>query len=314
MEAATLAVVRASRPTFRSAHDKLAFAVHAFLLSEGFKLVAPGVAAEDESADFATSREEVDPAGWDSLDAAYAFRYQDTEGKRAPVYVKGLVLGGQLLVHWVEGDSPTSEPRTLELDAAAFTTDEPAAPACYQHTTELVAKLRQHLGSVLAGGPTAAGSAGRQKEGRAQASGRAEGREAEPLQEQPPGVSGVGYRPPGLPVGIGADDLVPPGVRPPGYGGGPAFPGLMEPGPLRGGGGMHVGPGDPIFGPGRLGGGVGRPPGHGSLPPGARWDPIAPPGMRGFGPDDFQREPGQPHPDMMQPGPGRGRDFDEMFG
>lgn len=63
-------------------------------------------------------------------------------GKRAPVYVKGLVLGGQLLVHWVEGDSPTSEPRTLELDAAAFTTDEPAAPACYQHTTELVAKLR----------------------------------------------------------------------------------------------------------------------------------------------------------------------------
>lgn len=82
MEAATLAVVRASRPTFRSsrrwrprarpllqapprrsfytsrappcpcrsAHDKLAFAVHAFLLSEGFKLVATGVAAEDESA------------------------------------------------------------------------------------------------------------------------------------------------------------------------------------------------------------------------------------------------------------------------
>lgn len=137
----------------------------------------------------------------------------------------------------------------------------------------------------------------------------------------------------------------------------PPGAGLMEPGPLRGGGGMHVGPGDPIFGPGRLGGGVGRPPGHGSLPPGARWDPIAPPGMRGFGPggeqgrtvslllgrivgggccrvcgihsfplratrhppvaaaaDDFQREPGQPHPDMMQPGPGRGRDFDEMFG
>lgn len=41
----------------------------------------------------------------------------------------------------------------------------------------------------------------------------------------PAGVSGIGYRPPGLPVGIGADDLVPPGVRPPGYGGGPGFPG-----------------------------------------------------------------------------------------
>lgn len=131
--------------------------------------------------------------------------------------------------------------------------------------------------------------------------------------------------------------MVPPGVRPPGYGGGPGFPGvmrccewrttrlerstvatglalepclcngllagwltdhtcclalhstgLMEPGPLRGGGGMHVGPGDPIFGPGRMGGGLGGPPGHGpgmpGLPPGARWDPIAPPGMRGFHP------------------------------
>lgn len=128
--------------------------------------------------------------------------------------------------------------------------------------------------------------------------------------------------------------------------------GLMEPGPHRGGG-MHVGPGDPIFGPGRLGG----PPGHGSLPPGARWDPIAPPGQRGFHPggraereggegvdgaawsgrspvraspvhlppplslactpaaDDFQPpEPGRMHPDMAQPGPGRGTDWDRMFG
>ena len=167
--------------------------------------------------------------------------------------------------------------------------------------------------------------------------------------------------------------------------------GLMEPGPLRGGGGMHVGPGDPIFGPGRMGGGVGGPPGHGpgmpGLPPGARWDPIAPPGMRGFHPgqglwrpqglwgrlvaqatsnavslrraaaswqrpscgfvlllpenatlpnqpcapppnqpprcyvscslhlaDDYQQQPGRVHPDMAQPGPGRGTDFDQMFG
>jgi proteasome inhibitor subunit 1 (PI31) len=78
---------------------------------------------------------------------------------------------------------------------------------------------------------------------------------------------------------------------------------------------MHVGPGDPIFGPGRMGGGVGAPPGHGSLPPGARWDPIAPPGMQGFHPDDFQRPGGgRPHPDMAQPGPGRGTDMDYMFG
>ena len=59
--------------------------------------------------------------------------------------------------------------------------------------------------------------------------------------------------------------------------------GYMGAGPHRGGG-MHVGPGDPIFGPGRMGGGVGGPPGHGSLPPGARWDPVAPPGLPGFNP------------------------------
>lgn len=68
----------------------------------------------------------------------------------------------------------------------------------------------------------------------------------------------------------------PPGCSNPG----PA--GLMEGGP-RMGGGMLVGPGDPMFGPGRMGGGVGGPPGH-ALPPGARWDPIGPPGLPGFHP------------------------------
>ncbi len=33
----------------RSRHDKLAFAVHAFLLAQDYKLVATGAAAEDDS-------------------------------------------------------------------------------------------------------------------------------------------------------------------------------------------------------------------------------------------------------------------------
>lgn len=174
-------------------------------------------------------------------------------------------------------------------------------------------------------------------------------------------------------------------------------------GPPRRGGGMHVGPGHPMFGPGRMGGGVGGPPGHGGLlPPGARYDPINPPGeaamkavkessevggfalclwtqarrrgvravqgrlegwcatgwcqrgrafvgrrspaphrrlrpktvfrcvwrcrsrlpghtpaagLPGFHPGDFVPPgPSHPHPDIMQPGPGRGTDFDDMFG
>ncbi|KAI7835435.1 hypothetical protein COHA_010664 [Chlorella ohadii] len=285
MEAATLAVVRASRPNFRSDADKLAFAVHAFLLAEGYKLVAAGPAAEDEGADWGADREEVGTSGWESLEGSYAFRYQDSQGSRSPLYVKCLSAGPQLLVHWLPGGGAAAvntgsspEPHTLELEVATYTTDAPAAPACYKNAGELVQKLSKCFS----------------------------------------GVSGIGYRPPGIPLGIGADDVVPPGVRPPGYGGGPGFPGVMEPGPLRGGGGMHVGPGDPIFGPGRMGGGVGGPPGHapgmGGLPPGARWDPIAPPGMRGFHPDDYQQPPGRVHPDMAQPGPGRGTDFDQMFG
>lgn len=40
------------------------------------------------------------------------------------------------------------------------------------------------------------------------------------------------------------------------------------------GGGMHMGPDDPIFA-GRMRG----QPSRGGLPPGARWDPINPPGL-----------------------------------
>lgn len=76
-------------------------------------------------------------------------------------------------------------------------------------------------------------------------------------------------------------------------------------GERRGGhdGGMLVGPHHPIFGPGRLD--PTRPEQQGTLPPGARWDPIAPPGVRGFFPGDFQRRQPpstQPHPDVMPRG------------
>lgn len=37
-------------------------------------------------------------------------------------------------------------------------------------------------------------------------------------------------------------------------------------------------------------------------------------GVQGFNPDDFQRGRGQLHPDLAQPGPGRGTDWDSMFG
>ena len=83
--------------------------------------------------------------------------------------------------------------------------------------------------------------------------------------------------------------------------------------------GMMVGPHHPIFGRGRME----PPPGHeGHIPPGAQWDPIAPPGLPGFFPGDFERGRGRGrgqggndvHPDIMQPGRGGfGTGFDDGF-
>lgn len=42
---AVIGVVRASRPLFRSRHDRLAFAVHATFLASGYSLAATGPAA-----------------------------------------------------------------------------------------------------------------------------------------------------------------------------------------------------------------------------------------------------------------------------
>lgn len=42
------AVIRAARPTFRNAHDKVAYAVHAAVMSRGWTLIATGAAADAE--------------------------------------------------------------------------------------------------------------------------------------------------------------------------------------------------------------------------------------------------------------------------
>ena len=74
--AATLAVLRASRPRCRHAADVLAFAVHAATTSAGFRLVAAGPRAKDPSAAAALSDPSADPLdGWDAWEDTHAFRY-----------------------------------------------------------------------------------------------------------------------------------------------------------------------------------------------------------------------------------------------
>ncbi len=322
--------------------------MHAYILAQGYKLVATGAQAEDPSTDFASTedREEVDSSGWDSLPGVYAFRYQDAEGKRAPLFLKCIVAGPKLLVQWMTG-SGSAQAQVVELGIDIYTTESSAAPAAYQNTEDLMKALDTTLGKGInaADGSVAAGSAStsskQQQEHATRRNAYQEGNEPgpsnrgeeqgyiSPLQEGPPFYPGGGSRgggeilPPGImPSSVGYEDVVPPGVRPPGYGGGYGGVSGIPAGPPHMGGGMHVGPGHPVFGPGKLGGGVGMPPEFGGrsdhgvpLPPGARWDPIGPPGTRGFQPDDFQRrDPSQPHPDMMQPGPGKGTDWDQFYG
>ena len=74
--AATLAVLRASRPRCRHAADVLAFAVHAATTSAGFRLVAAGPRAKDPSAAAVPSDPSADPLdGWDAWEDTHAFRY-----------------------------------------------------------------------------------------------------------------------------------------------------------------------------------------------------------------------------------------------
>lgn len=48
-ESSVMAVIRASRPSFRNPHDKVAFAVHASFLAAGFSLIATGTGALSEN-------------------------------------------------------------------------------------------------------------------------------------------------------------------------------------------------------------------------------------------------------------------------
>ncbi|EIE21537.1 hypothetical protein COCSUDRAFT_66937 [Coccomyxa subellipsoidea C-169] len=340
-----LAIVRAARPKFRSKHDRLAYAVHAFLLADGYKLVATGKDADVPSAEIAQESPEVGMEGWTDLPDAYAFRYVDTTGKRTPILLKMVPMGDKMLLHWASPGS-FDEPRMLELNVDDYV-DDTARPddvaSAYKNLGDLASRLQStfYVGSAkdAAAPPAEASSTATQAGSEASpVATPVSAAAARSVEDDPFQLKGPPTYPQPAPYvpRVGTDDLLPPvrppmpGQMPPGEGGGPLPGGL----PGRRGGGMHVGPGDPLFrgppagvypgadpagsfpgGPG-YGSEPGFPPG--GLPPGAHWDPIMPPGMQGFRPGDFQRRDrgrfggGGPdvHPDIMPPGPGRGFDPD----
>ncbi|CAL5228110.1 g11185 [Coccomyxa viridis] len=344
-------VIRASEPDFRNKHDQLAFAVHAYLIADGYRLTATGKAADVPDEEIPEDKKRSSVKGWNHMEDGYAFRYEDPTGKRNPLMVKMVPMDGHLLLQWMAPKS-FKEPRLLDLDVNNYVDapsdtagDDPAAG--YKSMDDLVAKLRQTFHGHAAEAAAKQQPAATVREAIPEAVAPA----AQSLRSDAPGTSrspapdmdddyllregprNAGPRTGGIPPvpSIGTDDLHPPmpGIPRefPGPDDIPYSGGLGGPERPGGIGGMYVGPDDPIFAgrfPGRGGMGgdfgpgiSGRGRGRGSFP-GAIWDPIAPPGMPGFRPEDFQRGArgntgrGDVHPDVMPPGPGH---FDDsMFG
>ncbi|KAJ8444070.1 hypothetical protein Cgig2_030927 [Carnegiea gigantea] len=321
-EKSVLAVIRASRPSFRNNHDKVAFAVHASFLAAGFVLTATGPPAFAENAlSSSASTDEVGIDHWNELDDEYAFLYVNPE-RNKKVLVKCLVMGDKLMVDALSDGA--SEPVHIDIDVHEFVAENAGNDynSQYKNLGKLVCRLDKEVLSKLDGSSAGSSNIGGSRLRTTEELNRnvTEPRNVhEPLnyEENPAGYVLPAVNP------VGGSDLFP------GAGAG-VYPSRGD----FGGGSMLVaimleGPEDPRWFGGR--GGFSGIPGSGgpNVPPGARFDPYGPPDVPGFGPGPgqfgrFPRGPvpgtgthpdfqpgrgGRLHPDLEQPGSG---DFDFM--
>ncbi|KAJ6849347.1 putative proteasome inhibitor isoform X1 [Iris pallida] len=279
-EDSLMAVIRASRPSFRSPSDKVAFAVHAAFMAAGYSLVATGRNAFAD--DLPSDGEEVGIEGWNELDDNYGFVYSKSEnGSKKSVLVKCLAIGDALVVDVLNMKEENKEPLHLQINVKDHTVDGTS------NYREMFKNLRGFLESVNA--------VFKQLEPVVQTTSPSSGADtSERNKSNAPAESSTGRH--DLPEGIVYPPIPAPGYSDlyPGAGAG-VFP-QRFPG---GGGGMLIGPDDPswfdrgeIPAPGRIPG----------VPPGARFDPYGPPGVPGFEPERFIRRPRRPgggtHPDL----------------
>jgi len=288
--------------------------------------------------------EEVDVDGWNKEETDYCFAYIPEGEDQVRVLVLCVYLGSKLCMQALSkniGEDKTleREPVSLEMGVEAFIQDPSGGggnvKSAFKDLNGMVEQFSTFecaIKAQLSGDESATKkSKTATSEGervaipatRTPGSGGSGSAPPDPLRIIDPRPLGV-YRP-AVPL-IGADDLVPPGVRPPGMPFEPSIP--LGGGPLRG---SHVGPSDPIFGQrGQFPGRISDPSFRGDvdmnrsrLPPGARFDPINPPGMPGSHPDDFIQDPdgqghfgggGRVHPDIGGPPGGGNNGMDYMFG
>ncbi|GMI71274.1 PROTEASOME REGULATOR1 [Hibiscus trionum] len=295
-ERTVIAVIRAARPSFRNDHDKVAFAVHATFLSAGFVLTATGPAALGDGVFSSTSTDEVGIDNWNQFEDHYAFVYTNPEKGSKKVLVKCLVMNGKLLVETLaEG---TSQPLDLEIDIDDYVGENINGnySAMYKNLEKLVNGLEKEVISKLCCSssstdpPSSVTSV--TVEGSRHSGAGVTINEPRGPQIHPSGV----VVPPVNP--IGGSDLLP----------GPGAGMYPTRGGFGGDGGMLLGPNDPRWF-GGVGGEHGFPGAQPGIPPGARFDPYGPPGVPGFEPSRFTRNPprrpgGGIHPDLEHFGGG----------
>ncbi|KAF6161042.1 hypothetical protein GIB67_007683 [Kingdonia uniflora] len=257
-ENTVLGVIRASRPTFRNAHDKVGFAVHATFLASGYELVATGKPAFAEDILSSPPTEEVSMDGWNETENNYGFVYAKNGGGKVFVLVTCLVAGDKLLVDALSSKDQDKEPISLQINVSEYDGENDAASYAsqYENFSKLVKTLDMGILKKLEDSPAT-------------------------VSKSTAPSSGV-Y----LPVQGDFDDLLPgpvAGVYP---GGGPGF-----------GGSMLVGPSDPRWfrpqQPGFPELPLGVPPGARFDPYGPPSVPGFEPNRFGRGP----RRPGS-HPDL----------------
>ncbi|XP_054779743.1 probable proteasome inhibitor [Prosopis cineraria] len=287
-----MAVIRAARPTFRNNYDKIAFSVHASFLASGYVLTATGPQAVSDSALSNPSTDEVSVDHWNELDDEYAFVYANPDKGSKKVLVKCLVMNDKVLVDALSDGS--SEPVHLEIDVGDYTGDNGSSNYSdqFKNLDKLVKSLDKEVFSKLEGSskPSSSSNPGSSEAGDRS---RSEVHQPDARFHDPAGPpihpSGVIYPP--INPDWGSDLYPGPGAG--------VYP--MRGGP-GGGGSMLVGPDDPRWF-GGIGGEPGFPGGQPGVPPGARFDPYGPPGVPGFEPNRFARNPRRPgqdtHPDLQ---------------
>ncbi|XP_072987904.1 probable proteasome inhibitor [Typha latifolia] len=284
-ENSVTAVIRASRPSFRKPHDKIAFAVHSSFLPAGYSLVATGRNAFSDNSQI--GEEEVSVDGWNEMEDRYGFvYYKDDKGVKKRVMVNCLVIGDMLEVDVLDLEGELKEPFHLQINVKDYLPDDGDQPRNYGNMYKNLKGLVHSLNSGVLD----------KLERKVESTSSTRGYEVPRVSTAEPVV--------GIPVEHQPQPsrLVYPPISPIDYND-------VYPGPPAGffphrgtgsGGSMLVGPNDPrFFPPGERPDTLGGLPG---LPPGARFDPIGPPDVPGFEPSRFvrrQRRPGDnTHPDL----------------